>query len=377
MRIVGFIIFLLIFLSIYGGIHYYFLTKARAAYSLSYKSSIPLILFIVILMFAPFITALLDKFELETPARMIAYIGYIWMGILFLFFSISVLIDLYRLIVYAIGSHNYLVARLRFLIPLYSAIILSLYGLYEATNIRLEKVVIKTNKLPQQVQKLKIAQITDVHLGLIVREYRLNKILKKVKEAEPDIFISTGDLVDADTTRLERYESALREIKAPYGKYAVTGNHEYYFGLAKALEFTQKAGFTMLRGQSADVSGIITIAGLDDHEGAEAFSGGKEIKAKDLLVPLDKKKFILLLKHQPSVDKNAINLFDLQLSGHTHHGQIFPFRLITRLFFKYSGGKLHKIMNSYLYVSRGSGTWGPPIRFLAPPEVTLIELIHE
>ena len=379
--VLGFIIFMLVFISLYGGLHYYFLSKTRAAYLLSFKSSIPLIVILIILMFTPLIVAMLDKWELEGSARAIAYIGYIWMGILFLFCSISVLIDIYRLIIYFIGSNKsyyeiLLTAKLRLFIPLFASAAICIYGIFEADNIRLEKVIVKTSKLPAGINQLKIAQISDVHLGLIVREYKLNKILEQVKKADPDIFVSTGDLVDADTTKLDKYIDALNEVKPRYGKYAVTGNHEFYFGLAKALDFTQKSGFTILRAQSADVANIITVAGVDDHT-AESSDEDKSLKEKELLSSLDQKKFILFLKHRPSIKKNAIGFFDLQLSGHTHKGQIFPFRLFTRIFFKYTGGNLYKIMNSYIYVSNGSGTWGPPIRFLAPPEVTLIELVRE
>jgi uncharacterized protein len=379
-RILGFIVFFLIFLSIDGGVHYYFLNKVRAAYPLSFKSLIIIIFILLLLMFTPFIVAGLGKIGLESSARYIAYIGYMWMGILFLFFSISVLFDLYRLIAFII-NHNraffsvFLTPKLQLWIPLITAVCISLYGIYEVTHIRLEKVTIKTSKLPAGMNQLRIAQISDVHLGLIVREYRLNKILEQVRNAKPDIFISTGDLVDADTVELGCFITALNSINPPYGKFAVTGNHEYYFGLKKAIEFTQRAGFTMLRGELAQVNDSLVIAGIDDpatHHDPAAVS----ISEHTLLANADHTKFVLFLKHQPSVKKDSIGLFDLQLSGHTHHGQIFPFRLFTRMFFSLSGGKLHQIQNSYIYVSRGSGTWGPPFRFLAPPEVTLIKLVR-
>ncbi len=141
------------------------------------------------------------------------------------------------------------------------------------------------------------------------------------------------------------------------------------------MHFTEKAGFRVLRGEALNIAGIITIAGVDDPTGKRdsLFRGTSE---RALLSGLPREKFTLLLKHMPVVDENAPGLFDLQLSGHTHKGQIFPFSLITRLFFQTYAGLVQLPNNSRLYVNRGSGTWGPPIRFLSPPEVTVIELVH-
>jgi len=141
------------------------------------------------------------------------------------------------------------------------------------------------------------------------------------------------------------------------------------------LSFTEDAGFTVLRGETASAGGIISIAGVDDPTG-KYFGHYKGISEKTLLSGLPKDRFTLLLKHVPVIDNNALGLFDLQLSGHTHDGQIFPFNLVVRLFFPKHAGLFHLPHNALLYVSRGSGTWGPPIRFLSPPEVTIIRLIH-
>jgi len=236
-------------------------------------------------------------------------------------------------------------------------------------------VIIKTPKIPAEVGTLTIALISDVHLGLIVREERLKRILSVVASAEPDILVSTGDLVDGQINNLTGLANILETIDPKYGKFAVTGNHEFYAGLDETLHFTEKAGFTVLRGEARTVAGVINIAGVDDQTGA--YSGlSKTVSEKALLSKLPRDKFTLLLKHGPMVDENALGLFDLQLSGHTHNGQIFPFSLISRFFFPINAGLVHLSHNSDIYVSRGSGTWGPPIRFLSPPEITVIKLIH-
>jgi hypothetical protein len=376
-------LFLLTFFLLYGGLHYYLFVKANAALALGTLSSLFLILVMLFMVFAPLLVHVSERHGFFSLARLLSFIGYSWMGFAFLGFCCFILIDLYRLFIFAGGlfspgffAHLQPSPKYGFFLPLLLSLSIALYGYFEAEHIRTERIVLKTPKLPKEAGTLTIAQISDVHLGMIVRDERLTRILKEVKKSNPDIFISTGDLVDAQINRLEGLAEMLREINPRYGKFAITGNHEFYAGLPQSLEFTRKAGFTVLRGEGLTVAGLINLAGVDD---PARLSPGlfKGVTEKELLSRLPREKFTLLLKHRPDVDKNALGLFDLQISGHTHQGQIFPFRLITRLVFPYDGGSFQLPNHSVLHVSRGTGTWGPPIRFLAPPEVTVYELIHE
>jgi len=167
-----------------------------------------------------------------------------------------------------------------------------------------------------------------------------------------------------------------QQVYTPYGKFAVTGNHEFYAGIDRALELTKKAGFKILRGQAVDINGIITIAGVDD-EAARGWQKGENTSEKELCSYISCSQYTILLKHRPVSYAESLCVYDLQLSGHTHKGQIFPFFLITRLFFKQYAGFYEVNNNSSLYVNRGTGTWGPPIRFLAPPEITVIDIVHK
>ncbi|HWR59717.1 MAG TPA: metallophosphoesterase [Thermodesulfovibrionales bacterium] len=374
-------LFLVIYFLVYGGLHLHAFLKAKAALAFGVAVGIPLALFMLTMILAPIVVRYSERFGLDLFARIMANIGFVWGGILFLFFSASIVLDLYRLVIYVFGlifqadtSSFVPSARHSFYAPLFLSVSIFVYGYYEANSIRTERLAIKSHKIPAENSPLKIVQISDVHLGLIVREGRLNRILDKVRSEHPDILVSTGDLVDGQICKLNGLEDLLREIRPRYGKFAVTGNHEFYAGFDNARCFTENAGFTLLRGQATSVAGI-TIAGVDDPVGR--MSGlAKDISEKELLLPLSREKFILFLKHRPLLDENAVGLFDLQLSGHIHKGQIFPFTLITSLYYRITSGRLELPNNTLMYVSRGSGTWGPPIRFLAPPEVTVIELIH-
>lgn len=375
------IFFITIFI-VYGGMHAYAFFRARNAVAFGAGTGAALAVFMVIMTLAPFFIRLLERHDYELSARALAYTAYLWMAALFLFFCSSIVLDLVSLVVRIAGwvTHTELAGRLIpaktvFFICISLSLIICVYGYFEALNIRTERLKIETTKLPAGTDRLTIVQISDVHLGLIVRCDRLVGILDVVKAAKPDIFISTGDLVDAQINHLSGLRELLQDIKPRYGKFAITGNHEYYAGLEQAIAFTKEAGFTLLRGEVVN-TGVINIAGVDDPTGEQMHIDKPEPETA-LLSGLPKNQFTLLLKHRPVVNPNGPKLFDLQLSGHTHKGQIFPFTYISAIAYPLNTGRFDLSNGAILHVSRGSGTWGPPIRFLSPPEVTVIELVRK
>jgi hypothetical protein len=331
---------------------------------------------------APILVRVSEKAGLEGIARILAYIGYIWMAAILIFFVTGILADIFRLIIYGLGSllskdFSFITSAhpIYFFMCLSAALFVVVYGFFEARKIRTEYISIPTNKISADVGRARIAQISDVHLGLIVGEERLRTIIQAVQQAKPDILVSTGDLVDAQLDNIDKLADLLKTVDTKYGKFAVTGNHEFYAGLERSLKITEMAGFTVLRGRSMVIPGLITIAGVDD-EAVRGWLKGDSTEENKLCSEIDNSQFTVLLKHRPVIYKGSLCSYDLQLSGHTHKGQIFPFGLITRLFFEKYYGFFDFKNGTYMYVSRGSGTWGPPIRFLAPPEVTIIDLVH-
>jgi predicted MPP superfamily phosphohydrolase len=377
-----FILFLTTVLLVYSGMHLYGFLKARAAFSFGPRTGVALALFMAAMLLCPVVVRLSKSAGLELTAKALAYVGYTWMGCLFLFVCSSFLLDFYRVLVSFAAwilksdlSWMKMTARTAFFIPLLASISIGAYGYFEALNIRTERITIETPKISKETGKLRIVQISDVHLGLIVGRDRVERILAKVRAAHPDILLSTGDLVDGQADHLAAAVEMLRAVPTKYGKFAATGNHEFYAGLPYSLSITKKAGFSMLRAKGVEIPGVIAIFGVDDPAG-KSFGLAKLVPEKELLSSSSRKLFTLLLKHRPVVDKDAAGLFDLQLSGHIHDGQIFPFRYATELVSPYVTGLFTLPGGGHLYVSRGSGTWGPPIRFLAPPEVTIIDLVH-
>jgi predicted MPP superfamily phosphohydrolase len=375
-------LFILMFILVYGSTHLYFFLKVKAAFSPSFLTSAMLSVFLLLMVIAPVFIRFLENHEFEVTARIVAYIGYLWMGFLFLCFSASIAIDIYHVMIRGMG---FVVKRdvLAFLPSQRTALLLSLawgitttaYGFIEALNVRTERVVIETAKVPASVGKITIAQISDVHLGLIIRSERLKRIIAEIDKASPDILVSTGDLVDGQINRMVGIAELLQNVHPRLGKFAVIGNHEVYAGLDQALDFIQRAGFRILRNEIDTVGGIIQVAGVDDPV-IERITHTGVPSEQALLTGHTADGFTLLLKHRPVIDPESIGRFDLQLSGHVHKGQIFPFNFLTRLSFPIETGLTEYPQNSRIYVSRGTGTWGPPIRFLAPPEVTIIELRH-
>jgi predicted MPP superfamily phosphohydrolase len=352
---------------------------------LSWPARIAVGAVLVFFVLCPVLIRLLERAGHEGAACFLSYVGYLWMGFIFLFFVTALLLELYRLLLFLATLLGWeplsrLVPSPRFLLflPLVVSLSVNLYGFFEARHIRIERVVVHTDKLPTGSDGLRLVQVSDVHVGMIVRGERLARICDAVRKAKPDLLVSTGDFVDGQLDSLQDAMAQWRAIDPPYGKYAVTGNHEFYAGLDSALAFTRDAGFRVLRNEADDRAiggGRVRLVGVDDPTARQMgiFAGPKE-EALLAAAAQGPPAFTILLKHQPIVREGSPGGFDLQLSGHTHGGQIAPFGFITRLFFPHHRGYYELPRGSALYVSRGSGFWGPPVRFLSPPEVTVFEI---
>ncbi|GAB4484121.1 MAG: metallophosphoesterase [Thermodesulfovibrionales bacterium] len=374
-------LFFLIFFALYSLMHSYLFLRIRAAFALSPPASLTLVFCMAALVFTPYFIRVAERFGLEAMARALSFSGYLWMGFLLLFVSAAAAVDVYRAVLaaaQAAGRPLTLPAPTplaALIIPFCVALAASVYGYAEARNIRVEHHAVRTTAIPTETGRIRIVQISDVHLGLIVRHERLKAILTKVKEAGPDLLVSTGDLVDGQINNLNGLSDMFREIEPRYGKYAVTGNHEVYAGLQQALEFTEKAGFIVLRDESVSVAGVLQVAGVDDPAISQRTGAARKANEDSVLRAADQGRFVLLLKHRPLFPRESIGRFDLQLSGHVHRGQIFPFSILTAFYYPVHSGFVRLSDRSAVSVSRGSGTWGPPMRILSPPEVTVIDLV--
>jgi predicted MPP superfamily phosphohydrolase len=323
---------------------------------------------------SPVVVQLLDRSGYVAAARGLAWVSYCWMGLMFIAFCLFAAMAGWHLLALFTKQllpelplptlHRPAAAALVLLATLTAG----LYGVYEATDLRVEEVKLYSEKLPPGRKRLRIAQISDLHLGLLHRGETLAPVLTELQRLQPDLLIATGDIIDAQMDHLAPLSELWQQINPPLGKYAVTGNHEYYAGLDQSLDFLKRSGFTVLRNKGVTVNQTVTLVGVDDP------TGGQRTQEAHLLGQDRLGLFTVLLKHRPLLDKKAAGLFDLQLSGHAHRGQIFPFNLLTAFKYPLQNGLYNLPDGGWLYTSRGTGSWGPPMRILSPPEITIFEI---
>ena len=312
-------------------------------------------------------------FEINTPV-LLAIFGYIYMPFTVYSFMLLLVIDIIGIILrFTLRTRINSKYKLLFVFILTSAIFC--YGYFEAKDIKTIEISIQTEKLPVDTDSIRIVQISDLHIGRTFDSKKLVKTMEITSAASPDLIVLTGDIVEAILQDDEYFIKMLDSVKTPLGRFAVTGNHENYAGLEQAVDFIRRAGYVVLRSEWYDL-GALVIAGVDD-PGRSLVSNQSDVFNLLSSLPDDmRKKFVLFLKHQPHVYEDTTGLFDLQLSGHTHGGQIWPFGYVVGFVNGASQGlSVHK--DSLLYVSNGTGYWGPPVRFLTPPEVIIINVIRK
>ncbi|MGA7950193.1 MAG: metallophosphoesterase [Thiobacillaceae bacterium] len=358
--------FFLVFL-LYGGIQLYFSTKAIHAFALAGPVWLLVNAWALLMALGPLLLWRMERWPRHHAFTVaVAWIVFSWMGFSFLFVWLGLAVDVYAGAA-RLADLPMLPVHTAFLLLVSTAMVLWMLGFYSARHPKVERLTIISDKLPSGFRGLRIVQISDLHLGILIGRQRLGKLLAQIRNLQPDLLVSTGDLVDGEAHYLDGLSDGFAACHPRYGKFAVTGNHEQYAGIGPAVAFHARAGFRLLRGESVTVADAITLAGVDDPAVAAGHTDEQAVLAQ---TPAN--RFVILLKHQPVTDPAA--RFDLQLSGHTHNGQIFPFGLLVKLFYPMIQGRHFLPGGGQLYVSRGTGTWGPPIRILAPPEITLIEL---
>ena len=237
-------------------------------------------------------------------------------------------------------------------------------------------VEIKLAKLPRALDGFTIVQLSDLHVGLTIDRPFVQRVVDHANRLSPDLIALTGDLIDGKVADLRDDVAPLAQLRAPHGVFAVTGNHEYYAGVDPWIAEITRLGARYLRNERVTISrgeASFEVAGVDDYSARGWPGHGEDLPAA--LAGRDPSRALVLLAHQPRQVRNAArHAVDLQLSGHTHGGQIWPWHYIVKL---QQGGLLagrYDHEGTQLYVSRGCGYWGPPVRVLAPLEITRIIL---
>ena len=258
-----------------------------------------------------------------------------------------------------------------------AATLMTGYGVYESRRKPiLEEVTVPVTGMEPGSNGFKIAQFTDIHAGYTIKRGFIQSAVEQVNNLGADVIVFTGDMVDGTVQNLRDDVEPLKDLHAPEGAYFVTGNHEYYSGAESWIEEMDRLGFTVLLNDHKIIQHHktrIKITGVTDYRAGSIIPEHKT-DPETALGDLDESDVNILLAHQPKSIFSAADLgFDLQISGHTHGGQYIPWSFLVTIDQPFIKG-LHKYKDTWIYVNRGTGYWGPPIRVGIPSEVTLLTL---
>jgi len=376
----SFAVFFSVVLSVYGGAHYYLYSwLVRLAEPPRRLRRRVALIFILLVVSFP-CARILARYDFNPFNYHLTLISSIWMALSLYLFILALGSDLifilYKILSFGprLPAGKSLFYR-RVLVACIAAgvLIIGGFALGEARKLRVTRLEIPLIGLPPEMDGFSLVQVSDIHYGVLTENGKLAKIVDRINELQADVVVITGDLVDEGVSHMEEMAKPLAGLISRQGVFAVTGNHEYYAGVDRAVAIMKKAGVTVLRNKQALLPGGLQLLGVDDPTGSRRI--GNSLPDFDrLLSQLDAKKPSILLYHQPiQFEKMASAGIGLQLSGHTHGGQLYPIIFISRMIYPRTPG-LHRIGESRLYVSRGVGTWGPPMRLGSPPELVFIRL---
>jgi len=373
--------FFLVFFTVYFSVNAYVFFRGWQALpaTTSLRTWYAVLFAVVSLSFI--IGRVLENYWISAVSDLFVWIGSFWLAALAYFVLACLAVDLVRLVLLILpipmpdlGDP----VRLRQIGTLGVVVLVMLVlagGYWNARTPRIQRLSVTIDKQAQGIHSLRAVMISDVHLGTIVGRKHLARLVERINELRPDLVLFAGDVVDEDLAPVLRQNlgETLLSIRARKGVYGITGNHEYIGGAEQACAYLEAHGIRMLRDTCVEIEGGILLAGRQDRSSRQF--GGEARKSLDaLLGGMNVRAPLILMDHQPfDLDEAAAHGVDLQLSGHTHHGQLWPFNYITSAIYEVSWGYLLKGSTHY-YVSSGAGTWGPPVRTGNRPEIVEITM---
>ena len=375
--LVGTVIFL-----IYGGLNYYIGLRgwqALFSYVPFVNTKVYWAVFLIF-SFSYLVSRFSEKFLPTALYEGMTIVGAYWLAFMFYFLLIIMSLDLLRLFdrwlrIVPLDIRQGLNPSLGLIVFILVVGIVS-YGAWNASHPRIHHYDLSIAKQAGSLKQLHVVMVSDIHLGTIIHNDHLVKLVNQVNELKPDLVLFAGDVFDEDIESRNKQQVAdtFRKIGSTYGAFAVLGNHEYIGGNAdEAIKYLGEAGVKVLRDSSQEIAGSFSLIGRDDLSGSR-FKGAKRQDLKALMQGVNRSLPMILMDHQPShLEEPAEQGIDLQLSGHTHNGQLFPIQFITQRIFEQDWGFLRK-GDFQLIVSSGYGTWGPPIRVGNTPEIVDITI---
>jgi len=380
-RLLPFLAFVAVALLLLTGMHYY--VWARLVRDPHLPAATARLLTSLLATMALVLPATLVLSRTRGAPRPMVWIAFLWMGVVFLLSAFLGLADAGRALAWvarklaspdtpADPERRVLLAR-ALAVGVGGVVAgLSAVGVGSAlAGLRIKEVLVRIRDLPPALAGLRVVQISDLHIGPLLRKEWVEGVVARVRALKPDLVAITGDLVDGTVDELREHVAPLARLaEAPRGVYFSTGNHEYYSGVDDWLRYLPTLGIRPLANERVEAAPGLDVAGIHDPTGRGRY-------APDLPAALDGRdpnRPVVLLAHQPRQFREAARHgVSLTLSGHTHGGQIWPFSWLVALVQPYIAG-LHRLGEAQLYVSRGTGFWGPPMRVFAPAEITLLRL---
>jgi predicted MPP superfamily phosphohydrolase len=380
-------IFLTVFFVIYLGISYYIFQNGLVAlrsFASATAVTIYTIVFVVVVLMYPFVRIVGKRLPVKLSDAL-SLIGGMWFAAMLYFTLLLIVLDVVYLLAQWIdpaadylSDHLSQINAYTFFGVLLVVVSLLIYGYQNALRIRMQRINLAIDKPIPGLQRLKLVFASDIHLGHIIGRRTLQRLVDAINDENPDLVLFPGDLVDEELQPVIDKDLGVifEQLKPKYGVFAVTGNHEYIGGANKAVEYLSRHGIRFLRDEAIEIDGAFALAGREDASSSN-FIGTKRKSLKNILSEVNTQLPIIVMDHQPiALQEAADNGADLQISGHTHHGQMWPLQAITRRVFRLSRGYM-KIMNTHFYVSTGAGSWGPRVRIGNHPEVVSITLTQK
>lgn len=363
-------VFLIIVLTIWSGLHAYIFWRLSSLPWIAHAVSPLALALIAAFLWLSYVTArVLDAKGCQRFVWPLEIVASTWTGVAFLLFWCLLAAD-----VVTLGGNIFTTTTLTIRSSAVAlAIVLCVIGLVQ--GLRPPTVTdyeLPLAGLPRELDGTVLLQLSDLHLGNILGKRWLEKLIARVNALAPDIIVITGDLVDGNVGRVEPLRESLQLLRAPLGVWAVTGNHEFYAGLTKSVRLLENAGFILLRDANKQAAPGLIIAGVDD------LTSRTPLPESDhpLNHALTNRPAgtTILLSHSPlDAEKAATAGVGLMLSGHTHNGQIWPFKYFVRSRYRLLSGR-YQVNGMTAIVSRGTGTWGPRMRLWLPGEIVRIKL---
>lgn len=310
------------------------------------------------------------------------WIASVWLGLMFHLFWLGLLFWIVKALLWAVGLWSRLepwhaaIGRSAVSVVALAAVTLSVVGMVLARSpARVRHLRVPVAGVGPEIAKLRIAVASDFHAGVLVTADEIAKRVGEIRALEPDLILLPGDIVDFPPDRILEAADRYAALAAPLGVFATTGNHEYYAGLDASLAFFERAGFRTLMNERVELPGGLILAGVEDRT---ARSMGREIPPyPEILGPDAKSRPAILMNHTPAEESTRAAIAagaDLVVSGHTHGGQVWPFRYLSEFALPMNRGRF-RLDGGIQLTTVGIGWWGPPMRLGAPPEILLIELV--